>query len=108
MGRPYRVGSRNKESVFVLQILWRKRSDDQIHPGPCRVIFGDNHFFGREFRLVQVQNCGVAEIEPHWITAHRPAKEQVVRTRSAVRIFGYLKTDFKGLALDNVIVPADE
>lgn len=100
--------SGNKDSVFVFQHLRRKRSDDQIHPSSFRVVFGDNHFLARKGLLIQVQNCGVAEVEPHWIFAHRPAIEQVIRLRFAVREFGHLKTDFKRFALDNVIVPADE
>lgn len=102
------MGSGNKDSVFVFQHLRRKRSDDQIHPGSFRIVFGDNHFLGRKGLLIQVQNCGVAEVEPHWIFAHRPAIEQVFRKRSAVREFGHLKTDFKRFALDNIVLPADE
>lgn len=107
-GVTYRMGSGNKDTVFIIQYLWRKRSDNQIHPGSCRVVFGDYHFVGRKALLVQIQNCWVTEVEPHWIFAQRPAIKQVIWPRFAVGEFGHLKTDFKRFALDNVIVPADE
>lgn len=104
----YRMGSGNEDSIFVTQHLWRERCDNQIYPGSFRVVFGDYNFLVRKCLLVQVQYCGVAEVEPHWIFPHRPAIEQVIFMRSAVGEFGHLKTDFKRFALDNIIVAADE